>query len=108
MFGPGRNGEGVDTFGQTMAGLCDQFSAALDRDVIDKTGIRGRFDIHLDLPDAALGGAREFADPAVPDTPEDPFGAISAAVKKLGLKLESGKEPGQFLVIDHVERPGEN
>jgi uncharacterized protein (TIGR03435 family) len=32
---------GIDTFGQTIAGLCDQFSAELDRNVIEKTGIAG-------------------------------------------------------------------
>jgi uncharacterized protein (TIGR03435 family) len=34
--------------GQTMAGLGSQFAAELDRTVIDRAGIAGKFDIHLD------------------------------------------------------------
>jgi uncharacterized protein (TIGR03435 family) len=30
---------GVDTIGQTIGGLCRQLSVALDRDVVDRTGI---------------------------------------------------------------------
>jgi hypothetical protein len=40
FFRPVKNG-GMETLGQTIAGLCAQFSAALDRDVINKTGIAG-------------------------------------------------------------------
>jgi uncharacterized protein (TIGR03435 family) len=40
---------GIDTYGQTMNGLCRQFSVALDRDAIDQTGLTGMFDLHLEL-----------------------------------------------------------
>jgi uncharacterized protein (TIGR03435 family) len=33
------------------------------------------------------------------------FGALE---RQLGLKLESGKAPVDFLIIDHVEKPSEN
>jgi uncharacterized protein (TIGR03435 family) len=33
---------------------------------------------------------------------------MQAAIGKLGLKLQSIKGPGEFLVIDGVERPTEN
>ena len=108
MFRPGRNGEGVDTYGQTIAGLCEQFSAGLDRDVIDKTGVTGKFDIHLDLSSADLCSGCATPDSPVPAAASDAFGAISAAVRELGLKLEASKAPAEFVVIDHVERPGEN
>ena len=91
------------TYGQTMRQLCFQFSVWLDRAVIDRTAIAGAFDIHFDFsPKDVMSGG--------PDAPPaaDPFGAISAAVLKAGLKLESARGPGQFLVVDHVERPGEN
>ena len=34
--------------------------------------------------------------------------AFIAIQEQLGLKLESAKGKGEFLVIDHVERPDEN
>jgi len=100
---------GADTYGQTMAGLCWQFSSWLDRAVIDKTGVAGAFDIHLELSAADLARDDDApTDPAAPAIPADPFGAISAAVQKLGLKLSPAKGPGAFLIIDRVERPSEN
>ncbi|HWZ29745.1 MAG TPA: TIGR03435 family protein [Bryobacteraceae bacterium] len=91
----------------TMADFCKNLSGRLDRVVIDKTGIAGTFDIHLDLSLADLGypsavGLSESA------TPADIFAAVNAAVKKLGLKLKPAKGPGEFFVIDHVEKPSEN
>jgi uncharacterized protein (TIGR03435 family) len=107
-FGPGKNG-GMQTFGQTLAGLCKQFSAALDLDVADRTGIAGTFDIHLDLSNDDL--FPWDAKPAAGDVaamPADPLSAIARAVQKLGLRLEPAKTAGEFLVIDHLERPSEN
>jgi uncharacterized protein (TIGR03435 family) len=33
---------------------------------------------------------------------------LAAIQKQLGLKLEPGKSPVEYVVIDHVERPSEN
>jgi uncharacterized protein (TIGR03435 family) len=106
---PNPNG-GVYTYGQTMAGLCRQFSGSLRRDVIDKTGIAGAFDIHLELSfeDMSPGDGDAPIDPGATAISADPFAAISAAVQKVGLRLVPAKGPGDVLVIDHVERPSEN
>jgi len=93
---------GLDMHGATMADLADLgmfFSDRLARGVIDKTGIAGRFDIHLEL------SPEGFADAAEPAASTDP---IFAAVHKVGLKLEPTRGPGKFLVIDHADRPSEN
>jgi uncharacterized protein (TIGR03435 family) len=111
LFGPDTNG-GMVTFGQTLAGVCIQFSVALDRNVVDRTGIVGEFDMHLDLswdelfPSDRPNGV-PGSDAAAPG-PRDPLSAFTAAVQKLGLRLEPSKAPSEFLVIDHVERPSEN
>jgi uncharacterized protein (TIGR03435 family) len=59
-----------------------------------------------------LGPAR-YADPQLTvggntqsDVPLAP--SIYTVLDTLGLKLESGKVPGGFLIIDHIERPTEN
>jgi uncharacterized protein (TIGR03435 family) len=89
--------ESEDTYGQTMEGISREFSGQFDRDVIDRTGISGRFDIHLDIPNG----------PATP--PDDElFATIAAALEKVGLQLKAGSAPAVFLVVDHVERPSEN
>jgi uncharacterized protein (TIGR03435 family) len=108
---------GDDLNGSTMANLCRQFSVMMDRDVIDKTGITGLFDIHLESywENAQLGAFAEpltaLNNPPVPPIPPDRaavFAAGRIAVKKLGLKLEPAKGSGEFLVIDSVEKPSEN
>lgn len=86
-------------YGTTMARVSAQFSAFLDRDVVDKTGLTGVFDIHFDLSDD---------DMSVANHTDSQISSIFAAMASLGLKLESAKGPGDFIVIDHVERPSEN
>jgi uncharacterized protein (TIGR03435 family) len=99
--------DGFDVLGVTMVDLCRQLSAFVDRDIIDKTGITGAFDVHLDLLPADIGDAGAAPDPSSPFTPGD-GGAITVAVKKLGLQMRNAKRPTEFLVIDHVESPSEN
>ncbi len=109
---------GYDTYGQTMQGLCLDFSVRLGQEVIDKTGIKGMFDIHLEIPRSSLlpgfpaGGTPDAVrDPTVFAAPPDPaeiFALIGTAVQRLGLKLERTMGPDEFLVVDHVEKPSEN
>lgn len=83
----------------------------LDRPVIDKTGIQGRFNFHLDVPTEELRhGARGVAalsNPMVrpPAMSSSYVSAVEAALQKAGLNLEPGTGPGEFLVIDRVDRP---
>jgi bla regulator protein blaR1 len=88
-------------YGTTMARLCVQFSAFLDRDVVDKTGLAGVFDIHLNLTSDDMGVS-------VASHTDSQISAIFAAMSSLGLKIESGKGAGEFIVVDRVERPSEN
>jgi uncharacterized protein (TIGR03435 family) len=79
--------------------------AALDRPVVDQTGLTGRYDFDLDfaadetLFDGALGKA--------PDDVGKP-GLFAAVQEQLGLKIEPTKGPVETLVIDTVERPSGN
>jgi uncharacterized protein (TIGR03435 family) len=82
----------------------------LDRPVIDKTGIAGLFDFRLEF---AIDGTTTgffppgFTVPAPSDSPDGPS-IFTAVQQQLGLKLEPAKGPGEFLIIDSVERPLEN
>ncbi len=100
-------------YGATMADLCHGLSIMLDRDAIDKTGLMGAFDIRLETSPADLypEGVPAPRDPTAPPVATDPARgpSIFAAVQQqLGLKLVPAKGPGEYLVIDHVEKPSEN
>lgn len=74
----------------------------LDRPVVNRTGIAGRFDFHLEYaPDETMPDYREGAELAGPSI-------FSALQRQLGLKLEPAKGVGEFFVIDRVERPSGN
>jgi uncharacterized protein (TIGR03435 family) len=102
----------IDAQGSTLAKFSQLLDLlVLDRPVIDKTGITGKFDIHLEFAaDAAIakfltgGDLARFAGAASHST----GASIFTAIQQLGLKLEPAKGPRDFLVIDHVERPTKN
>jgi uncharacterized protein (TIGR03435 family) len=101
----------VDAQGSSLAEFSQLLALVLDRHVIDKTGIAGKFDIHLEFGiDAATpkflpgGDLARFAGAAS----DSPVPSIFTAIQLLGLKLEATKGPREFLVIDHMERPTEN
>ena len=85
------------------------FGTFVDRPIIDKTGIAGRFDVHLEFaPDQATPRLGERnGPPAALDSDSGPS-IFTAIQEQLGLKLNPAKGPGEFLVIDSVERPSEN
>jgi len=110
---PGTRGRNVtmDARGMKITNLADELlSRILDRPVVDKTGLDGMFDFHLEFtPDDATrldaGGHGDASGPA-----SDP-GALSvftAVEQQLGLKLVPDKGLFGVLVIDRVERPGAN
>lgn len=106
---------GFDLRGATMEQLCTALSGRMDKRVIDKTGVSGAFDIHLDWSNGDQPSGPAPPPPPQPDifpaTGPDPgeiAAGIRAALQNFGLKLEPAQGPGDFLVIDHVGRPSEN
>jgi len=86
----------------TMLDLAGGLAARLDRDVIDKTGLTGRYDFHVKpIP-------YPHYDPKTSNVEDTDFSGIVEGVKNLGLRLESGKADTTVIVIDHIERPSEN
>jgi uncharacterized protein (TIGR03435 family) len=73
-------------------------SARFDGPVLNKTGLTGYFHFHL-----------EFQDPDATASDDAPFPPIITAMEQqLGLKVEAGKGPHKYLVVDHLQRPSPN
>jgi uncharacterized protein (TIGR03435 family) len=97
--------------GIPIASLLPPMTQQLERTVVDKTGLKGTYDITLlwtpeddraAMPNGAEGGRQGSS--------ADSSGAsiFTAIQEQLGLKLESQKGQVEGLVIDHVGRPSEN
>jgi uncharacterized protein (TIGR03435 family) len=96
------DGRGVDitpTIGLLTPSLTGLLSEVLNRTVINKTGLTGAFDFHLEWTPEVMSRVQ-------PDN-EGPS-IFTAVQEQLGLKLEAAKGPVDFLVIDHAERPSDN
>jgi len=79
----------------SMAMLANYIGNRLGAMVVDKTGLTGVYDFKLDwAPD-------ERPDSSAPSL-------VTALRDQLGLRLESGKNPVEVLVIDSIERPSAN
>ncbi len=105
----------------TMPGLAEILTSAMSgtgRTVVDMTGLKGNYQVTLDLSMAELmasaraqganlgpmgvgTGANEASDPG--------GSSVMSSLEKLGLKLESRKVNVEQVVVDHVEKtPTEN
>ena len=99
LANPGPHGGSTLTFvNQTIADLDDLLMWTIkDRQVVDRTGLTGRYDFALTFA----------VDPLAPEagTAPDIFHAVQ---EQLGLKLESTKAPVDAIVVDHAEMPTPN
>lgn len=90
--------------GTSLTQLTQMLSQFTQRIVIDRTGLKGTFDIDLTFtPERMPQGPPP---PGAPPLTIDPNGPslFTALQEQLGLKLESERAPVEVLVIDHVER----
>ncbi len=78
--------------------------AILDRPVVDKTGLTGRYDFHLEwAPDSS-----QFGGEIVPDAGTNSPPLFLALEEQIGLKLTRTRGLVSTLVVDHLDRPSEN
>ena len=100
----------LTTSAMTLSSFADAIRSYAGRPVVDKTDLKGLFDIKLQfgLEGAQLNGAGG-PEPGGIGTPSDPAGpSIFTAVQDLGLKLESAKGPLDIVVVDSAQKPSEN
>jgi len=118
--------------GQTVAELVKELGNQVNRPVVDKTGLAGKYDFKLEFtfepgaggplglfmpPPGALAGPGGLPSPGAGGGPPDgpvigPLDSqadsapslFTALQAQLGLKLEAKKAPLDLLVIDHIEK----
>jgi len=73
---------------------------AAGRPITNRTGITGKYKVHLEYapPEGTRVNGGELPESTAPSI-------FTAIQEQLGLKLESTKGAGEYLAIDHVERP---
>jgi len=93
----------------TVAHLAEMLQAqVLDRPVLDRTGIMGRFEFTLEWrPDEFQFEGRAASMPKPPNVDSLPD-LFTAFQDQLGLKLEATKAPTSVFMIDSAQRPSEN
>jgi uncharacterized protein (TIGR03435 family) len=86
----------------SMQDLAAELSRGLfDRPVIDATGLKGRYDIRIDMAAIAATNQADRMDAA--------SAMITALQEQMGLKIESRRQEIDVLVVDHAEKtPTEN
>jgi uncharacterized protein (TIGR03435 family) len=85
-------------------------SQQLDRALINKTDLKGLYDVKLQWS-PGLGGtglAGGLGPGTPPPLPTDQPELFTALQEQLGLKLESARGPVEVLIIDSVQKPAEN
>ncbi len=79
----------------------------VDRPVLDRTGLTGKYDFQLTVSDVRLN-----LNPEPPSNPQstdlEATSIFTALQEQLGLKLKPDKGQIEVLVVDRVEKPSEN
>jgi uncharacterized protein (TIGR03435 family) len=102
MSSTGSNGaQRILIGGNPIGAITMGIQSTVGRQVVDRTGLTGTFDIDLEF-----SGAGQLSTNA--DQPSALPSVFTALQEQLGLKLESRKERMEVLVIDSVEMPTPN
>jgi uncharacterized protein (TIGR03435 family) len=97
--------EGLRGRGAEIADLVKSLTHFQDRQIVDRTGLRGRFDI--DVPpwhpftEPPANSDEKQPDPSAPSL-------FTVMQERLGLKLEPVRAPREILIVDNVEPLSEN
>ena len=92
----------------SMGDLAGELGAFVDRPVVDRTGMSGRYDFTLFWTIDEFQSARLKAFPIPQRGNTEVPNLFTAIQEQLGLKLDTATAPADVLVIDRIERPSEN
>ena len=99
-----RGGPFLPARAATMERFASVLQDLLDRPVIDKTGLKKRYDFDLEFsPEGTL-----LAPPAGVSAPSIDSPNIFTAIQHIGLKLDPANGEIEVMVIDHAEKPTDN
>ena len=110
------NGRGgmrlVDSYSVPMASFAAALSSLVDRPIVDRTGMTGNYDIHLEFAKESTSSVPVTLN-GEPSSSPDPgdSGMVSiftAVQKQLGLKLLASIAPLDVIVVDHIDEATEN
>jgi uncharacterized protein (TIGR03435 family) len=99
----------------TMTLLAETLTSMVDRPVVDRTGLTGKYEIGFNVPwqdlrraiDRPMPGKVPMAPP--PDAGDPTGGSIFQSVRSLGLRLEKDRAAIETIVVEHIEKnPTEN
>ncbi len=82
--------------------VADSLAGLLRQPVLDETNLSGKFNLSMKFSDVRPTATPE---PAAPDAAPTIFTAIT---ERLGLRLESAREPAPVFVVAKLQRPSEN
>jgi uncharacterized protein (TIGR03435 family) len=94
----------------TMDDFCKMLqNAALDRPVVNQTGLSGKYDFSLVWTPDQLQTAAPNPNALAPGERADvPPGVYEAAQQQLGLRIDAARLRTEVLVLDKVEKPSQN
>jgi uncharacterized protein (TIGR03435 family) len=99
----------IDGQSMGMDMLSSQLATSLGRNVVDRTELKGKYEIKLEWTQEEGPGHRPGDGPEAAPPPETNGPSLFTALQEqLGLKLESSKGPVEIIVIDRIEKPTEN
>ena len=99
---------GTAMFNMPIGALLNGLTRRAGRPVVDKTGLTGRYDVNITfLPDGVKLEELDLTNVPPEFRPQD-MSMFEALERQAGLKLEPTRDPLPVLVIDSVNRPGDN
>lgn len=91
--------------GTSLGALVNLLPQFVERQVIDRTGLTGIYDLTLKWTPEAIPSLLALPQAPLPPADPDVPNIFTAVQEQLGLKLEAGRGPAEIIVIDRLEKP---